>query len=520
MIAAVRTSRWSGSRMAWVLRALLVTLPLGTIGCESGAEDPAAGPFGQPEEAGLGLSLIPITTTSREAAHHYRFGRQALEAGRRALAREHFTLAAAADPGFALARIGLASTALSPAMRARYVSGASALTEGVSEGERLLVELTSHELSRDAASWLESARLLAERYPEAPRSAILLGRAQAAIGAVSDARAAFAQALALDPSFVPARVALVRSYLEDDPRDPGLALQIVERAGDRLADDPALLLARGDALFALWRYDEALASYERAARLDAESVAGLARAGAVRAALGSFDEARRLYDQAIEKADPLEAGILEIERALVHVHADAPSPALARLFDLASGWESGDLAREDREALRARALEAAARIGLHHGLLTVTERALGQRDELLRAWAAGVEQPEVRRRLEASILHFGGLLEARRGDYPAARESARRLAEWAAASPDPGAAGWAHEVLGVVDLEGDLASEAVRQLESTDLRDIYNVYQLAVALSGAGRDGDALALYQRIAAHPVNSVGLALVRRTALERLP
>ncbi len=503
-----------------MLRTLLVTLPLGAIGCEPRPGTPGTGPFERPEDAGLGLSLIPITTTSREAAHHYRFGRQALEAGRRALAREHFTLAAAADPGFALARLGLAATALSPAMRARYVSEASSLAEGVSEGERLLIALASDELARDAARRLESARRLAERYPEAPRAAILLGRAQAAIGSVPDARAAFERALALDPSSVTARVALAGSYLEDDPRDPRLALETIDRAGDRLLDDPTLLVARGDALFALWRYDEALASYEGATRLDPESVAGLVRAGAVRAALGSFDEARRLYDRAIADADPLEAGILEIERALVHVHAHAPSPALARLFHLASGWESGELAQEDREALRVRALEAAARIGLHHNLLTVTERALSQREEVVRAWSAAVDHPEVSRRLDASIRHLRGLLAARRGDLPAARESARRLAEWGADAPDPGAAGWAHEVLGVAALERGDAGEAVEHLEQTDLGDIYNVYQLATALDRAGREGDTLALYQRIAAHPVNSVGLALVRRTALERLP
>jgi Flp pilus assembly protein TadD len=162
------------------------------------------------------------------------------------------------------------------------------------------------------------------------RAAHELGIVQLGLGRADAAEASFARALQIAPNHVNALVnrgtalkalnrldeaeSCYRAAIGLDPRNRiavrnlGILLNLVERHAESLAAaDEALardrhaegLIMRGDALYGLGRFEEALESYREAAKLSAEPYETLIKTAIARAALRQYTEALALLDQAV-----------------------------------------------------------------------------------------------------------------------------------------------------------------------------------------------------------------------------
>ncbi len=494
---------------------------LAAVACGTEPRRVAPSEFARSDSAPAPSSISPPAMTgSYEAAYHYRLGEAALDTERRREARDNFALAAAADPDFTLAHLGLASTASTPEAAARELALAVRHAQDASEAERLRVAIGEHAWNRDLVPRLDLALQLVELHPAEARYWLLLAQAQAALGRIEESREALLRAEELEPESLPTITALARSYFLETPADPGRAVEFAGQATDVDPGAPGLHLLLGDMLLVQGGIDDARGAYERAASLAPGSSRALARLAYLDAIEGRYDSARAGFDAAIALADEQERARVGVSRALVHIYADEPQAAVGELFGLADAWDTLDVSSEEREEFQIRALTPAARIAMHHGLLTVAGQALMRRAALLRRQADRVRSTRFRRRQEANITYMDALLAAHGGDDDGALSALDRYTSLLEEQANPRKLEPVMEVLGLISLMAGDFGEAASFFERTDLRDPYNRWQLGRAYLGAGDAEAAVTLFEGLARADPESVGFALVGLDATRRVP
>jgi len=162
---------------------------------------------------------IPITTTSEEARALYDEGQYLVDVGRVVQARAKFKAAVASDPSFALGYYGQSNAALSFEEYQDSLDAAVQHSEGISDGERALIEINQSFASNDAAAGLELARELVEQYPQSARARIVLAGMQANQNDNEGARASNQKALELEPGMAAALAGLATNNLFGEPKD-------------------------------------------------------------------------------------------------------------------------------------------------------------------------------------------------------------------------------------------------------------------------------------------------------------
>jgi Flp pilus assembly protein TadD len=146
-----------------------------------------------------------------------------------------------------------------------------------------------------ADEYLASLRYNADR----PESRVALGGFEAALGRLQQAQAAFEQAIALDPGFVPAYVNAADA-LRSAARDPE-ALAMLERGLAQVPDSADLHHSLGLAQVRLGRTGEAVTHIRRAAELQPDSVRYTYVYAVALDSTGRGDEALRVLQTALER---------------------------------------------------------------------------------------------------------------------------------------------------------------------------------------------------------------------------
>ncbi|HET7294619.1 MAG TPA: hypothetical protein VFM88_19510, partial [Vicinamibacteria bacterium] len=118
---------------------------------------------------------VPITTRSEEARQLYLKGRDLVERLRATDARKYYADAAAKDPSFALAQLGLANSAGTAKEFFEATKAAVALSSNASEGERLMVLGVDAAAKADFPAQKGYYTKLVAAYPNDERAQNLLG---------------------------------------------------------------------------------------------------------------------------------------------------------------------------------------------------------------------------------------------------------------------------------------------------------------------------------------------------------
>ncbi|MEE8524639.1 MAG: tetratricopeptide repeat protein [Thermoanaerobaculia bacterium] len=471
------------------------------------------------QSAAVQVEEIPVTTSSETARQLYGEGQYLLDVGRGVMAREKFRAAIAEDPGFVRAYFNKSNTSLSFKEFQDCLDAASEHLDGVSDGERKLVEINRTFSTNDTARGLELAQELAQEYPHSPRAHVVLAGLRGGQNDNAGARAAFETALDLDPESAAALFGIANNYLFGEPKDFTKAEVWTRKAIAVYPDEAKGYEVLGDIKRAQDDLEGALSAYEQAAATDPTLEVAHHKRGHVNSFLGHIDDARAAYDAAIAAAPPESKAGYAVYKGFTHIHAGNVGAAIDELETLADQIESMGTPPDQVKGMQVFALTSAATAALHAGLHDRAAALVTRRNALQTAIGEEVGTDDSRRLLEANCHAWDGLVAAYRGKAEAASEHADKIAALVEGDANPRKLEAVHWILGMSALDvGDHAG-AVEHLRQADhANNMYVRYQLAVAEEGAGNAAEAKKLFSEVASYNFNSVGFALVHKDAAAR--
>ncbi len=466
-----------------------------------------------------GVEEIPVTTRSNAALAKFRKGQKYLDAGRFKEANPVFENATGKDPTFSWAYLNAALSAATVREFNDYLKLAMLYLEGKSDGERMLVEIAQTYVDNDVARRVELSQALVAAYPRSRRAWLSRAEVQAVLNEHQEARESMARALELDPDFMATHVTIWRSYLFTEPRDLARAEQAMNRCVEIDPEEGKFYEQLADVYRAMNQLEKARELYSTATEKDPGLSEASLKRGHTNSFLGNFDDARSDYDTAIERAQDQSRINYANYRAFIPLHAGDSQAALDELGLLLEDVEEIGIPRDQVPAAKEKILTARATIQLHHGLLEEAAATLEELAAVKRSIAEQADAPAFVRQREAAILLWQGRLEARKGDYDAARSQAEEHRQLLADDGNPRREESYHGLLGLIELLQGNHQQATLHLQQANPGEVYVRYLLARAHQGAGNLEEAQKLFQEVATWNFNSVGFALVRAEAMAEL-
>jgi tetratricopeptide (TPR) repeat protein len=425
---------------------------------------------------------IPITTSSEEARKLFLEGRDLSEKLRATDARVLFEKAAAKDPGFALAQVGLANTAPNAKEFFAAVDKAVALAAKASEPERLLVCALDAGAKGEPARQQDCLTKLVAAVPDDERAHNQMGAFHFGRQDYEAAVMAYRKATAINPRFsqpynqlgyayrfmgrYPEAEKAFRTYIEVLPGDPNPH------------DSYAELLMK------LGRFEESIASYEKALAVDPNFIASYIGIGNNQVLLGQPEKARASYARlaAIARNDG-ERVQANFWTAMSYVHEGATDKALSELKKTAASHQArGDLA---------------ALAGTHNQMGNILLEA-GRVDDAAARFGeqvATMDKAQVAAQVKAATRRQHLFDQARvalaRNDVATAKA---RSAEYAKAIGElkvPFEIRQGHELAGRIALAEKSYAAAAEALRQANQQDPRVLYLLATALAGKGEAVEA-----------------------------
>jgi tetratricopeptide (TPR) repeat protein len=479
--------------------ALLIVVAF-SYGCRPG-EPP-------PTETSKEASSVPITTGSAQALEAYLAGRGLQERLRAVDARVEFEKAAAVDPSFALAQLGLATTA--PTNRDFFAAAMQAqeLAVTASEGERLMIEAFMAGVNAQPDRQLELLTSLEASFPNDQRVQQQLATFHFFTRQdYGTAATHLERAIAIDPEFSPAYNLL--GYSRRFLGDFGAAETAFQRYTELIPDEPNPHDSYAELLMKVGRFDESIAAYRRALEVDPSFVnayVGIANdlifrgdAPAARIELLNLQEVARNDGQrrlahTWSAASYLHEG--DYEKALAEIRRATEIAAATSDF----GAMSGDRNFEGEMLLAAGRFEEA-------------ERAFREVVELAQRSDATVE---VKRGAQRNSLHDLGRVALARGDVEEARRLAQEYREQVTASKVPFEGWQAHELDGLIAAASGDQAGAAAELGQANQQDPRVLFALARALDQGGDAEAARAACRRVVEFNQLNINYGLVRPAAL----
>ena len=463
---------------------------------------------------------IPITTTSEKARVLYDEGQYLLDVGRVIQAREKYKASAASDPSFALAYYGQSNAALSFEEFQDSIDTALKHSEGISDGELMLIEINKSFSSNDAAAGLALARKLVDEYPESARARIVLAGMQANQNDNLGARDSNQKALGLESGMAAALTGLATNNLFGEPKDFAAAESWANKFIAAYPNEAKGYEILGDIKRAQNDLDAALAAYNSASQLDPDLEQAAHKRGHVNSFLGNIAEARSAYDEAITSAPPESKASYAVYKGFTNIHGGDVPAAIDELEALSNEIESMGTPADQVKGFQVFALSSAAFAAMQAGLFDRAEAIVIRRNKLQMEIAEDVGTDDARRILMASCQFFYGMLAAFQGDAEVAAEHAETIAGLVAGDNDPRKLESAHWILGKSALQAGDYATAVTELRQADYQNnIFVRYHLALAEEGNGNTEEANKLFNEIAIFNFNSVGFALIGKDAASRV-
>ena len=214
---------------------------------------------------------IPITTKSDIAREAYIKGREYAENLRLADARSFFEQAIEADPDFARAYLGLATTQATTNDFYAALNEAKARVNLVSDGERLLIQAIQAAIGGESKKQEQLLNELVDMYPRDKRAHLALGNFLFGQQLYHKAIAEYRKIKALDPDFAPPynltgyAFRFLGKYKE--------AEKAFKTYIKLIPNDPNPYDSYAELLMKIGEFDESIDSYKRALELDSSFAA-------------------------------------------------------------------------------------------------------------------------------------------------------------------------------------------------------------------------------------------------------
>jgi len=452
---------------------------------------------------------IPITTSSEEALQDFLKGREASE--RLKDASQYYETAIAKDPEFALAHLFLGFARLTTQNRSAHLEQAAALSDQVSQGERLLI-LGLNVGGTDPAEQGQYLEELVQAYPQDERAHLYLGDfyhwfRQDTERAVEE----YKKAIEIAPEYPPTYNAMGYAYRELGKYEE--AEQAFAEYIELIPDEANPYDSYAELLMKLGRFDDSIKSYRKALSVDPEFTSSYIGIAANRMYQANYEEARAELGKMSEQSKIDEERQFALEQLVVTCVDEGDLEKALQVLDQHSA-----LAEATRDPT-----ELANSVTLRGDVLS----EMGRYDEAL------VEYEKATKLVESADLlqGFKGLfmrgcryrlsrLALMRDDLEQARAEADELLADAESVTDLQGIQRAHEVKGMIALHEKDFEGAIPELEQTDPGDPYAMFQLALAYQGKGNLERTREYCEKVANHnEIPTLRYARVRKDALEML-
>lgn len=452
---------------------------------------------------------MAVTTSSDQARKDFLEGRQMFEQVRVDEARQNFDKALEEDPNFALAHLYRAFTATTAMDFQEHLEHALENKNAASEGEQLLIESTKADADDKPAYAVQLLEKLVKQFPNDKRAHLTLGFSYAGLKQYDNAIGEYQRAIQLDANFAGAYNGLGYAYrAKEDYAAAEKAFQDYIRL---VPDEANPYDSMADLYLKMGKYDLAIENYKKAAELNPNFAFSQRKIGTCLVFQGKFNEAREAFSSALQMEPTPSGRVVDMGMiALSFVYEGNLGEALKQIdgaFQMAV--ETGN--PQQQASLHS----MKCRIYLENG----------QYDQAMNSLAACIKVVNESNLPEANKNSFirGGVINkarmaAKQKKFDEALAKAEELKAQISAGDDPTLMEDYHSLMGFISYQKGDYAQAVAHLKEADQENPYDLYQLAAALAGAGEEGEAAKMYEKVANWNDSSLDYALVRKEALTR--
>lgn len=425
----------------------------------------------------MSADRIPITTSSAEARQLYLKGRDLSEKLRATDAHALFQQAAAKDPGFALAQVGLANSAGTAKEFFDAVARAVSLADKASEPERLVVCALDAGGKGEPARQKDCLTRLIAACPDDERVHNLMGAFHFGRQEYPEAVAEYEKANAINPAFSQPYNQKGYAYRFQGRYEE--AERAFRKYIELIPDDPNPYDSYAELLMKMGRFEESIKRYEKALAVDPNFVASYVGIGNDHVFMGQGEEARKTYAKLLSIArNDGERRLAHFWTAMSYVHEGATDAAMAELSKMAAS----DRAAKDLVAL-AGVTAQMANVLLEAGRVDEAAAKFRERD-------ATMDKAEVAAQVKEGAQRQALFDEARvalaRNDLATAKAKAAAYSKAVAVRSVPLEVRQSHELAGRIAIAEKDYATAAAALQQANQQDPRVLYLSAVALQGKG----------------------------------
>jgi tetratricopeptide (TPR) repeat protein len=452
-----------------------------------------------------------ITTSSEEAKQLYLQGRDKADNVEFEAAIPLFNQALDKDPNFALAHLQIAMSGGSLAERREHLKKAVDQVDNVSPGEAQYILYVKALFDGDGAKRKEYLGKLLQMLPNDVHVLEQAGiHYYAFVTDYTKALEYYEKLIDIDPDYAPAYNMI--GYTQIELKNYDAAESAFKKYIELKPFSPNSYDSYAELLLTLGKYDQSIENYQKAYEKDNKYTTALAGVGNNYVLKGDFEKAReyfmKYYDQTTlvnEKFSALSRVIVsyveedDIDGALEACEirlqkAEAQNLTQYKISSLnMAGFisaESGDLEKADSY------YEKAADI--------IDTAEMEEADRKGYQFAAGVNR--------CYMLTLLNKLDA-------ATEEGKTCLKIAEQRQNPGEIQSIYGQLAALELKQENYQRAIEYLDKAAPQSPYNWFKRAVALEGMDRGDEANQLYKQIANQSEVGLGLAMVRKKAVEKI-
>jgi len=460
--------------------------------------------------AGQSGDKIPITTSSEEARQLYIQGRDANEKLRATDGYALFEKAVAKDPNFALGYLGLANTAPTNKMFFEALKKAVALSDKVSEGERLEILGVQAGATGDLEGQHRMYVELVAKYPGDERALNTLGNYFFALQDYPSAINYLTKATELAPNFTAPYNQLGYAYRFEGKYPE--AEKTFKKYIELLPTDPNPYDSYAEFLMKVGRFDESIASYRKALEVDPNFIASLIGIANDQSFQGKGEEARKTLRQmtSVARNDGERRQAL-FWTAQTFILEGRYTDALRTVGEeRAIAVKSGDFVAQSGDATFSGNIQLAA------GNLDAAAASFTEAIALMQKAAV---PPEVKEANKRNSLFNTARVALKRGDLKTAHAQAQAYQTQVFVKKAPFEVWQVHELLGMIAISQHKYDVALEELSKSTDQNPRVLYLTAVALQGKGDTQRARAAAQAVAEFNALNGNYAYVRPAAQKML-
>ena len=456
------------------------------------------------------INEMPITTSSREALNLYLSGRDKQEVADNDSALLLFEKAIQKDPDFAMAYLSRAFCGGGYNVYRQNLDKAVSLISKVSEGEKLLLLYEQASADGNGQKQKEYLDALMQSFPSDKRVHANGGWYYFNIGDFSTAVVYFTKAAEIDNKYAPAYNALglsqsfLNNYTEAEKAFQTY-IRLVPGHADPYDSYAFLLLKMG-------KDDEAIVQYKKALEKNPAYSLSQAGLGNVYIFKGDFETARKYYKDCCDKATDIDwkfGGLFY--KAISYLHEGKMGNAMDTFDELTTLAQKEKLIPYEIWSYSFKGFVYTESGKVQEGI-KYYDKAIDQLNK------STLPEADKENLITGSMLWRIYYLSAN-GELDKATAESDKCKEKIESRKNPGEEKSFNSYMGYLELKKGNYDKAIQYLNDGDKEDPWVWYYTAVAFNKKGDKQSASKQFERIAKCHLNSLGLALVQKRAMEEL-